>query len=134
MSAYKFAGIAVALTICGSAALSNPLKDAERELSNVVEDPKVLEATANSKTMKAARTMCLITADAALKQNPGAEKHYSEIVAHCAMGNLHHALGLLGNTDEIYKTDVKAKVPEMDITRHFTKWEHTAIKTWDKIK
>lgn len=128
----NIAGATFVLAICASAALSNPLEFAERELSDIVKEPKILESMVNSKTMKAARSMCLMTADLALKQNPNSEKSFSEVVAHCAMGNLHHALKLMGNSEAAFEKHISAKVPS-GIDRHFTKWEHTAIKTWDKI-
>jgi len=118
---------------CGNTVLANPLKDAEKELSDVVSNAKAVESVVNSKTMKAARAMCLMTADSALRGNPNAEKSFMEVAAHCAMGNFHHALGLLGNDEAIYKKHQTAKIPS-GARRDFTKWEHDAIKAWDKIK
>lgn len=125
--------LAVVLLFCGNTALSNPLKDAEKEMSEVVGKAENLESVVNSKTMKAARAMCLMTADRAFRNNPDAEKSFTEVAAHCAMGNLHHALGLLGNDDSIYEKYESAKVPS-GASRDFTKWEHDIIKAWDKVK
>ena len=119
----------VALTT--STAFANPLKNAERELSELIA-PEHVAKVINSDTMKAARQMCLVTAHYALKENPDAEKHYSEVASHCAKGNLHHALGLMGGDIKDATKHTTAEIAN-GVTREFDKWEHDAIHMWDKI-
>jgi hypothetical protein len=127
------ATLASAMTVFCLSASANPFGSMEAELSKIGVEANHLEKVINSHTLKAARKMCLVSAHHALEEKAIAQKKYSEIAAHCALGNLHTALELMGGNvhdDVVHSTHVIIG----GVQRHVHKWEHEAADLWHKIK
>tara|TARA_B100001964_G_C14034925_1_gene509969 strand:+ start:204 stop:605 length:402 start_codon:yes stop_codon:yes gene_type:complete len=114
-------------------AASEPFETLESELSKLGVASHHLGRIVNSNTLRAARKMCLLIAHHALKENGIKPIQFSEIAAHCAHGNLHKALTIMGGTvaDDIIHS---AHVITGGAIRHVHKWEHEASGAWHKIK
>ena len=128
-----FATLASTITFFCLSASANPFESMESEMSKIGVEAHHLENVVNSHTLKAARKMCLVSAHHALEEKAIAQKKYSEIAAHCAQGNLHTALELMGGNvhdDVVHSTHVIVG----GVQRHVHEWEHEAVDLWHKIK
>jgi hypothetical protein len=129
----RVAAIALTLLMGAQSANANPFSFAERELNHLKVEAHHVTKVVNSYTLRAARKLCLVSAHSALKDKGITAKKYSEVAAHCAAGNLNHALELMGGT---IHDDVVHNIHSLEggVMRHVHKWEHEAIGKWHQIK
>jgi hypothetical protein len=129
----QLAAIALTLLVGAQSANANPFSFAEHEFDKLKLAAHQATKVVNSYTLRAARKMCLVTANKALEDKGITAVKFSEVAAHCASGNLNHALELMGGT---IHDDVVHNIHTLQggVVRHIHKWEHEAITAWDNVK
>ena len=129
----RIAIVALTLLMGVQSANANPFSFVEKEFNTLKGEAHHASKVVNSYTLRAARKMCLVTAHKALEDKSLTAKKFSEVAAHCAAGNLNHALELLGGS---IHDDVVHNIHTLEggVVRHVHKWEHEAIHMWHQIK